>query len=90
MFLLFVGVSFALTWTMSSGRYQAKNFLPPHKPFHTYLNPTRTRIVNNGQPMVMMGGASPPISPNKPFHTSKKCLCSVCNQPFKKIGFYYL
>ena len=73
--LFLVATSFALMLNMSNGRYHVKD-IAPHKPLLTYNNiypnHTSNRIVNSGQPMVVLGGASPPISPSS--HTSKKCL----------------
>ena len=63
----FVGISFALTCSMSSGKHHVKNLLPHYKPSLTYnniyQNLTSDQIVNDGQPMVFVGGASPTISP---------------------------
>ena len=66
--LFLVATSFALTWTILNGRYHVKD-IAPHKPLLTYNNiypkqAINNRMVNSGQPMVIMGGALPPISPS--------------------------
>ena len=68
--MFFVATSFALMWTMSNGRYHVKD-IAPHKPLLTYNNiypkqAINNRMINSGQPMVIVGGALPPISPSPP------------------------
>ena len=76
--LFFVGISLALTWSMSSGKHHVKKLLPQHKPLLTYNNiyPLASDRVDNdgidGQPMANVSGALPPVSPRS--HTGKECL----------------
>ena len=77
--LFFVGISLALTWSMSSGKHHVKKLLPQYKPSLThnniYTNPARDQINNDGtdgQPMANVSGALPPVSPRS--HTGKECL----------------
>ena len=67
--LFLVATSFALMLNMSNGRYHVKD-IAPHKPLLTYNNiyprqAINNMMVNSGQPMVIMGGAIPPISPER-------------------------
>ena len=90
--MFFVATSFALMWTMSIGRYHVKD-IAPHKPLLTYNNiyprqAINNRMVNSGQPMVIMGGALPPISPT-PSSSGVNVECDVSCQTEYPLTYHF-